>query len=372
MPSKLEILDQAATLSDATRCRILLAVEQHELQVVELCAVLQLPQSTVSRHLKQLRDQGWIDSRAEGPSRFYRGRVRGLDPAARRLWALVRESVAESPAAGSDRRRLEESLRQRRARSEAFFDGAAGQWDALRDELFGRQVELAALPALLDPADVVGDLGCGTGRWSERLAPFAARVIAVDGSAAMLEAARARLGRFANVEVRKGQLERLPIDDRQLDVAAIVLTLHHVAEPRAALAEAARTLKEGGRLLIVDMQPHDREEYQREMGHVWLGFAPDVLESLATAAGLEAFDYVGLPADLEARGPSLFVARARRSRVAEVTRLDTAAAAKRRAEPSEVPDHRPAERGQHASARGRAAGPRTTTRFNRRKGDVVR
>ena len=331
MPPRPEILDQAATLSDATRCRILLAVEQHELTVSELCAILQLPQSTVSRHLKQLRDQGWIDSRAEGTSRFYRGRIRELEPASRRLWTLVREGVAESAAAASDRRRLEESLRQRRTRSEAFFAGAAGQWDALRDELFGRNVDLAALPALLDPDATVGDLGCGTGRWSERLAPFAARVIAVDGSAAMLRAAQARLGRFDNVEVRQGELERLPIGDGELDVAAIVLALHHVAEPRAALQEAARTLKEGGRLVVVDMQPHQREEYQRDMGHVWLGFAPDTLESLAASAGLEAFDYVGLPADLDARGPSLFVARARRGRYASVARIDDAPAGSTRA-----------------------------------------
>ncbi|HVS15016.1 MAG TPA: metalloregulator ArsR/SmtB family transcription factor [Thermoanaerobaculia bacterium] len=316
MSNRPEILEQAATLSDPTRCRILLAVEQHELTVGELCAILQLPQSTVSRHLKQLRDQGWIDSRAEGTSRFYRGRVHQLEPASRRLWTLVRESLAASPGAASDRRRLEESLRQRRVRSEAFFAGAAGQWDALRDELFGRHLDLAALPALLDAAAVVGDLGCGTGRFSERLAPFAARVLAVDGSAAMLRAAQARLGRFDNVEVREGALERLPIADGELDVAAIYLALHHVADPRAALAEATRTLKEGGRLLVVDMQPHDREEYQRDMGHVWLGFAPEALESLAASVGLEAFDYIALPADLEARGPSLFVARARRARCA--------------------------------------------------------
>jgi len=225
----------------------------------------------------------------------------------------VKESVAGSPGAASDRRRLEESLRQRRARSEAFFAGAAGQWDALRDELFGTQVDLAALPALLDPAWVVGDLGCGTGRWTERLAPFAARVVAVDGSAAMLEAAQARLGRFDNVEVRQGELEKLPIADGELDLAVLFLALHHVAEPRAALAEAARALKPGARLVVVDMQPHDREEYQRDMGHVWLGFGPEALESLAAAAGFDGFDYVGLPADLDARGPSLFVARARRA-----------------------------------------------------------
>jgi SAM-dependent methyltransferase len=205
----------------------------------------------------------------------------------------------------------------------------------------------------------------------------------------MLEAARARLSRFGNVEVRKGQLEKLPIADSELDVAAIVLALHHVAEPRAALAEAARTLKEGGRLLIVDMQPHDREDYQREMGHVWLGFAPDVLQSFATAAGLEAFDYVGLPADLEARGPSLFVARARRAQSADVTRLDSATASRRKPKSSDVPDHRPAERGQRVRSRTGAelsghrassanrpesgsADPALTTRHNRRKGDVIR
>jgi ArsR family transcriptional regulator len=344
-----QILDQAATLSDATRCRILLAVEHHELTVGELCAILQLPQSTVSRHLKQLRDHGWIDSRAEGTSRFYRARLRELEPPSRRLWTLVRESVAESPGAASDRRRLEESLRQRRARSEAFFAGAAGQWDALRDELFGRHVDLATMPALLEPTAVVGDLGCGTGGWSERLAPFAARVIAVDGSAAMLRAAEKRLGRFRNVEVRQGELERLPIADGELDVAAIFLALHHVSEPRAALREAARTLKEGGRLVIVDMQPHDRDEYQRDMGHVWLGFAADTLGPLVAAAGLEGFDYINLPADLDARGPSLFVARARRGRLAGVTRIDSAAAGT-------------------TPLRGRGRASRT----NRRKGDVPR
>jgi ArsR family transcriptional regulator len=327
MASRLQILDQAATLSDATRVRILMAVEQHELTVSELCAVLQLPQSTVSRHLKQLRDQGWIDSRAEGTSRFYRGRVRELEPASRRLWALVRDSVGDSAAVASDRRRLDESLRRRRERSQAFFAGASLQWDSLRDELFGRHVDLAALPALLDADAVVGDLGCGTGRWTERLAPFAARVVAVDGSSAMLRSAQARLQRFANVEVRQGELEDLPIGDGELDVAAIVLALHHVADPRAALREAARTLKEGGRLVIVDMQPHEREEYQRDMGHVWLGFAPEALEPLVTSAGLESFDYIPLPADLDARGPSLFVARARRARVASITALDRSASA---------------------------------------------
>ena len=236
----------------------------------------------------------------------------------------MKESVSAAPAAASDRRRLDESLRQRRARSEAFFAGAASQWDALRDDLYGLHVDLAAMPALIDASWVVGDLGCGTGRWSERLAPFAARVIAVDGSASMLEAAQARLARFDNVEVRQGELEQLPIEDGELDLAVLFLALHHTAEPRAVLGEAARTLKQGGRLVIVDMQPHDREEYQRDMGHVWLGFAPEVARSRSPPPRAStAFDYVALPADLDARGPSLFVARARRA-TASVTSITAA------------------------------------------------
>ena len=141
--------------------------------------------------------------------------------------------------------------------------------------------------------------------------------------------------------MRQGELEQLPIDDGELDLAVLFLALHHIAEPRVVLAEAARTFKPGGRLVIVDMQPHDREEYQRDMGHVWLGFAPEVLESLAAAAGFDGFDYVGLPADLDARGPSLFVARARRASASITSIAAGAGAAPQRAAegPSRSPRH---------------------------------
>ena len=130
----------------------------------------------------------------------------------------------------------------------------------------------------------------------------------------MLASATARLAAQPRVEIRHGRLEGLPIDDNELDVAVIFLALHHVAEPRLVLREAARVLKPGGRLLLADMQPHDREQYQTEMGHVWLGFSQAQVGSLFATAGLENYVYSALPADLSAQGPALFVARAERPR----------------------------------------------------------
>jgi ArsR family transcriptional regulator len=136
------------------------------------------------------------------------------------------------------------------------------------------------------------------------------RVVAVDASAEMLAAARRRLAGVETVELRRGDLEQLPVDDDELDVAVLFLVLHYIVEPARALAEAARALRPGGRLLVVDMMPHDREEYRQQMGHVWLGFAEAQLADLLREAGLEAVRYRPLPADAEAKGPVLFAASA--------------------------------------------------------------
>jgi ubiquinone/menaquinone biosynthesis C-methylase UbiE/DNA-binding transcriptional ArsR family regulator len=303
------ILDHLASLADTTRSRILFLLDRRELTVSELCAVVQLPQSTVSRHLKALADNGWITARAESTSNLYTIAT-GLDSAARRLWLLVREQVGSGKAAEQDERRLQAVLAARRTKSQEFFSSSAGQWDRLRDELFGAQSHLAAFAALAEADWVVGDLGCGTGQMSAALAPFVARVIAVDSSRAMLQAARKRLGDSSNIELRQGELEALPIDDGMLDLATLMLVLHHVPEPARALAETARVLKPGGRVLIVDMVPHDRENYRQQMGHVWLGFSGDHIHHLAQDAGFDNVKVVALPPDARAKGPGLFVATA--------------------------------------------------------------
>src|SRR3954468_9410536 len=191
------ILDHLSALSDATRSRVLLLLDRHELTVSEICSIVQLPQSTVSRHLKALADSGWGASRAEGTGRLYTMRRDDPDAAARRLWLLVREQVGASPAAAQDQRRLQAALADRRTKSQEFFSSSAGQWDRVRDELFGDRFHLAALSAFADASWSVGDLGCGTGQVSAALAPFVSQVIAVDASAAMLQAAKKRLHAFA-------------------------------------------------------------------------------------------------------------------------------------------------------------------------------
>ncbi len=307
------ILDQLASLADNTRSRILMLLDGQELSVSELCTVLQLPQSTVSRHLKALADAGWVSSRAEGTSNVYAMSREALDSASKRLWSLVREQVGPSTGAMQDQRRLQAAMAARRSKSVEFFTSSAGQWDRVRDEMFGDRFHLAALAAFAEPDSTVGDLGCGTGQVSEALAPFVAKVIGVDSSAAMLQAARKRLQGHRNIDLRRGDLEALPIDDSRLDTATVMLVLHHIPEPGRALIDVARVLKPGGRLVLVDMLPHDREHYRHQMGHVWLGFSEEHVERLFAEAGFERTRVVPLPADPKAKGPALFVATGRKT-----------------------------------------------------------
>jgi ArsR family transcriptional regulator len=304
------ILDHMSALSDPTRCRMLLLLEKHELTVSELCAVLQMPQSSVSRHLKTLSDDDWVMSRRDGTSRFYSMPVDELDSGARRLWPLIREQVAATSAAGQDDRRLKGVLTRRRAKSREFFASAAAGWDRLRSDLFGDTFFLWAVLGLIDQSLVVGDLGCGTGQLTEIVAPYVKRVIAVDGSPDMLDAARLRVGGARNVDLRQGDLESLPIDTGELDAAMLSLVLHYSPSPGRALTEVARGLRKGGRALVVDMLPHDRQEYQQQMGHVWLGFSEKQIARFLAGAGFGDVRVRMLPADPEAKGPALFAAAA--------------------------------------------------------------
>jgi len=305
-----QIFEQMSSLADGVRSRILLALERRELTVSELCSVLQLPQSTVSRHLKTLSDVGWVLARPDGTRRLYHFTPNDLDATARDLWALTRQQVEITPSAGEDSRRLASVLAQRRSRSREFFAGAADQWDRLRDEMFGSGFFSLALLGLLDPGLTVADLGCGTGPVSEVLAPVVGRVIAVDESESMLTAATQRLRRFDNVELRRGELEAVPIDDASIEAATLILVLHHLPEPVKVLGEVRRVLEPGGRVIVVDMLPHERLELQQEMGHVWLGFDENRLAGFLASAGLRLSRFTVLPPDAHAMGPTLFAATA--------------------------------------------------------------
>jgi ArsR family transcriptional regulator len=292
--------------------------------VTELCRVLQLPQSTVSRHLKTLADGGWIHIRPEGTRRLYSLVPEDLEAEARDLWHVAADRVSSAPCAREDALRLDGVLADRKRRSREYFASAAGRWDRTRDELFGTRVHSLSLLGLLDDGWTVGDLGCGTGAVAEALAPCVGRVIAVDGSSEMLAAARERLSAHGNIELRRGELERLPIEDACLDAVTLIVVLHHLPDPARVLSEVRRTLRPGGRLLLVDMLPHDRHEFRRELGHVWLGFSEQQVDRLLDGAGLRRGGFRVLPPDPSAHAPSLFAATARREPAARhATRSDS-------------------------------------------------
>jgi len=302
------IFDRLTALADPIRARLLLVLERHELTVSELRAALQLPQSTVSRHLRALSDGGWVASREDGTSNRYRMSVRDLDAAARKLWQSVRDEVGSMATAARDAERVRSVMAARHSTSQQFFASSAAQWDKVRAELFGSRTELLALLGLLDSRWTVGDLGCGTGHLAEEMAPFVNKVVAVDESPAMLRASRARLAPRENVDVREGTLESLPVEAGELDLAIISLVLHYVTDPALALAGVHRALKKGGRLVIVDMMPHDRAEYRQTMGHVWLGFSDEQLARWSDETGFATCHFSPLPAPAHSKGPTLFSA----------------------------------------------------------------
>ena len=296
-----------AALGGLIRLRLLRLAEREELGVGELARILQLPQSTVSRHLKLLLEGGWVGKRSEGTTSLYSLTASTLPESAARLWELARAQLPEETRRDDDER-LAGVLAERRTDSRTFFGRLGGEWDSLRRELFGASFTGDALAGLLDPAWCVADLGCGTGDASERLAPLVRRVVAVDREPAMLDAARRRLAGLANVEFRQGELHALPLRDGEVDAAVIFLVLHHVADVAAAVGEAARTLRPGGRVLVVDMVRHDREAYARTMGHQHLGFYEADARSWARAGGLQLLRWVRLRPDPAGKGPALFSA----------------------------------------------------------------
>lgn len=308
MPSSDALIKWMSNLADGTRLRLLRIVERQELGVTELCSVLQLPQSTVSRHLKLLADEGWVRSRRQATTRLYRMPLEELSPAQRKLWLLARQQTDAWPAVGQDELRLAELLRQRREDSRVFFAGAAAQWDQMRQELYGTAFERQALLALLPQDWTVADLGCGTGALTAELASFVAQVIGVDNSPAMLRAARQRTTNLPNVELRQGDLEALPIEDAACDAALLVLVLTYLPEPAKALQQTHRILKPGGKAVLVDLLTHDRDDFRREMGQQSMGFEPASMERLLTESGFGQVRCLNLPPQPKAKGPALLLA----------------------------------------------------------------
>lgn len=301
-------------LGDMARLRMLRLLAAHELSVGELARALQLPQSTVSRHLKLLHGGNWVVKRTEGTASLYRLVEPALDAEAQALWTAAREQIGRGSAIQDDDHRLAEVLAERREDSRTFFGRIGHEWDHLRGDLFGEAFTAEALLALVEGDWVVADLGCGTGNAAELLAPYVRKIIAVDRESAMLAAARKRLAGHGNVEFRPGDLAALPIDEGAVDAAIVFLVLHHLEDPLLALREVRRILAPGGIALVVDMVAHDRESYRHTMGHRHLGFDAAAIKRWAKAADLTDVHYRRLRPDTTASGPGLFVGTMRKGK----------------------------------------------------------
>lgn len=299
-----------SALADGVRLRMLRVLEAEELAVGEIAQIVQLPQSTVSRRLKLLADHGWVQRRAAGTATLYRCVRDDLAPELRGVWSQVREASGHGDEIEADMRRLRSVIASRRPGSAAFFGRVGAEWDDVSRELFGERYAGEALASLLPQGLVFADIGCGTGVFAGMLAPIAGKVIGIDREPTMLEAARTRLGCPGNIELKLGEVENLPLEDSSVDVAVLGLVLHHLEEPLIALRETARVLRPHGQLLIVDIQPHQREEFRLEMGHHWLGFSKVQLAQWCEIAGLRLINHRPLPSSPQARGPEIFAASA--------------------------------------------------------------
>lgn len=296
------------TLADSTRVRILALLEREELAVQELMDVLGMAQSRVSRHLGILREAGLLRDRREGTYVFYRF-VAPRDGAWRDAWELARRELANDPQAERDGAALVRVVEARAARIKTFFDSVVPEWDALRRVFNDDALRARAIARLAPEGLVACDVGTGTGVLAAELALLGMRVVAVDSAPRRLEAARAAFEKqgLANVELRGGEAQALPLADAEVDAAFAHMVLHYVPQPVEAIREMARVVKPGGRVVVVDFVQHEAEWMRAELGVLWLGFPSDEVVRWMESAGLrdvriQHFESADLPATFVASG----------------------------------------------------------------------
>jgi len=277
--------------ADATRVRLLALLEGEELTVAELSAITQLAQPRVSTHLAKLKDAGLVRDRRSGVSAYYRFDDAALDPAQRALWQSISHG-SDDPLLRQDGERVPAVLAMRAA-DQNWADSVAG--DMERHYSPGRTWEALARTALplLAPGDVL-DIASGDGVLAELLAPHAKRYVCIDSSQRVVAAAGERLRRYANVDVREGDMHALPFKDASFDLVVLMHALTYAQRPAQAVAEAARVLRRGGRLLLSSLGRHEHRNVVEAYGHVNLGFAEKELRRFADKAGLQvaSFDTV--------------------------------------------------------------------------------
>jgi len=269
-------------VADPNRLRILLLLKAEELSVAELQEILVMGQSTISTHLSQLKQAGLVEDRRIGKNSLYRLTIGNENDV---LADLLARAQKEIPEAIPDRTSARRVVKKRQDKMRAFFDSVAGRHG--KDYVPGKSWKAMAEALLrLMPPQIIADLGAGDGSFSLLLAQNAEKVIAVDSSAKMIEFAREQAHRnhVSNVEYRLGDMEELPIQNASVDIVFFSQSLHHALHPDRAICEAARILKPGGRIAILDLAKHRFEEAREIYADEWLGFSEAELESMLESA----------------------------------------------------------------------------------------
>jgi ArsR family transcriptional regulator len=288
------------TLHDSTRLRILALLEEEELSVAELQEILRLGQSRISTHLAHLRRVGLVQPRREGKRTYY-SLIKRLDKESRQILDAALLTLAEVPGAKADAAALKLVLERRRATAREHFNRVAGRLG--KSFCPGRTwTEIGPLLAHLIPRVVVADLGAGEGWLSQLLARRAEKVVAVDNSPKMVAFGRAEAKKkgIPNLEYRLGDLAAPPIPPRSVDVVILSQALHHAANPQQAVAAAAKLLRKGGRLVVLDLNQHHFDQARELYGDHWLGFSEADVRAWLAAAGLEQIEVQLLTPETEA------------------------------------------------------------------------
>ncbi len=299
-----ELLAALRACAEPTRLRILALAARGAFCVTEFTEILGQSQPRLSRHLRLLCDAGLLERLREGANAWF-----GLPPEDRPGYAMARAVLDRLPASdevlAADRRQAARVLAERARVATETFHRKGADWDEMRAlDLPAQAVETALLGLL--PEGGIGrllDIGTGTGRLLELLAPRVAAGLGVDASRAMLALARARLARpgLTHCAVRLADMYRLPLPDGGFDLVVLQMVLHHAEDPAAAIGEAARVLRPGGRLIVVDLAPHQNADCLHRLAHRWPGFADNAMLMLLGEAGLTANASVTVPGALAVR-----------------------------------------------------------------------
>ena len=298
------IYEALKAAAEATRLRILALLAEAELTVSDLTAILRQSQPRISRHLRLLAEAGLVERFREGSWAFFRLGER--EDAAKLARELIAHLDPEDVTLSRDRERLAAVRTQRAQAAQNYFRQHAAEWDRIRKlHVADEAVEAAIIGALADaPLRALLDLGTGTGRMLELLAPRIERGLGLDLSLDMLSLARARLDRVGlrHCSVRQGDIYDLALPKDSFDAVVIHQVLHFLDDGARAIEEAARVLRPGGRLLVVDFAPHDLEFLRDEHAHRRLGFAPETVTQWMKAAGLGVLLQHSLPPEPASEG----------------------------------------------------------------------